>query len=110
VNDIYYANALNIHSRKGNNKKPPFRTKRWFLLREGGRLHITHATTEALADICGTPVEHPPNNPDFASSDFWAFPTLKHELRGQKFSTDAKSKSHRPFSRKYVLKWCATRV
>jgi histone-lysine N-methyltransferase SETMAR len=48
--------------------------------------------TEALADIGGTPVEHPPYSPDLTTCDFWAFAMLKHELQGQKFSTDTEVK------------------
>jgi hypothetical protein len=32
--------------------------------------------------IGGTPSEHPPYSPDLAPCDFWAFPTMKREIRG----------------------------
>jgi hypothetical protein len=48
--------------------------------------------TEVLIDIGVTPVEHPPYSPDLASCDFWTFPMLKHEVQGQKFSTDTEVK------------------
>jgi hypothetical protein len=35
--------------------------------------------------IGGTPSEHPLYSSDFAPCDFWAFPTMKRELRGKKF-------------------------
>jgi hypothetical protein len=38
--------------------------------------------------IGGTPLEHPPYSPDLVSYDFWAFPTMKRELRGKKFRYD----------------------
>jgi hypothetical protein len=38
---------------------------------------------DALTEICGTPLEHPPYIPDLAPCDFWFFPTMKRELRGQ---------------------------
>jgi hypothetical protein len=38
--------------------------------------------------IGGTPLEHPP---DLAPCDFWAFPTMKRELRGKKFQSDQRS-------------------
>jgi hypothetical protein len=41
--------------------------------------------------IGGTPLKHPPYNPDFAPCDFWAFPTMKRELRGKKFRRDQRS-------------------
>jgi hypothetical protein len=41
--------------------------------------------------IGGTPLEHPPHSPDLAPCDFWAFPTMKRELRGKKFRSDQRS-------------------
>jgi hypothetical protein len=38
---------------------------------------------DALTEIGETPLEHPPCSPDLASCDFWDFPTMKRELRGQ---------------------------
>jgi hypothetical protein len=38
---------------------------------------------DALTEMGGTPLEHPPYSPDPAPCDFWAFPTMKKELRGQ---------------------------
>jgi hypothetical protein len=45
--------------------------------------------------IGGTPLEHPPNSPDLAPCDFWAFPTMKRELRGKKFPSDQRSAAAR---------------
>jgi hypothetical protein len=36
----------------------------------------------------GTPLEQPPYRPDLAPCDFWAFPTIKRELRDKKFRSD----------------------
>jgi hypothetical protein len=36
--------------------------------------------------IGGTPLQHPPYSPDLAPCDFWAFPTMKRELRGSSWS------------------------
>jgi hypothetical protein len=41
--------------------------------------------------IGGTPLEHPPYSPDLARCDFWAFPTMKRELRGKKLGNDQRS-------------------
>jgi hypothetical protein len=38
---------------------------------------------DTFTEIGGTPSEHPPYSPDLAPCDFWAFPTMKRELRGQ---------------------------
>jgi hypothetical protein len=37
---------------------------------------------DALTEIGGTPLEQPPYSPDLAPCDFWAYPTMKMELRG----------------------------
>ena len=42
----------------------------------------------ALTEIGGTALKHPPYSPDLAPCDFWAFPTLKRQLRGTRFSSD----------------------
>jgi hypothetical protein len=41
--------------------------------------------------IGGTPLEHPPYSPHLALWDFWAFPTVKRELRDKKFRSDQRS-------------------
>jgi hypothetical protein len=41
--------------------------------------------------IGGTPLEQPPYSPDLAPCDFWAFPTMKRELRGKKCRSDQRS-------------------
>jgi hypothetical protein len=46
--------------------------------------------------ISGTPLEHPPYSPDLAPSDFWAFPTMKRELRGKKFRSGQRSAARFP--------------
>jgi hypothetical protein len=38
---------------------------------------------DALTEIGGTPLEHPPYSPDLVPCDLWAFPIMKRELRGQ---------------------------
>jgi hypothetical protein len=39
---------------------------------------------DALTEIGGTTLEHPPYSPDASPCDVWAFPTMKKELRGKK--------------------------
>jgi hypothetical protein len=41
--------------------------------------------------IGGTPSEHSPYSPDLAPCNFWAFPSMKRELRGKKFRSDQRS-------------------
>jgi hypothetical protein len=44
--------------------------------------------------ICRTPLEHLPYSPDLAPCEFWAFPTMKRELKGKKFRSDQRSSAH----------------
>jgi hypothetical protein len=41
--------------------------------------------------ISGTPLEHPPYSPGLTPCDFWAFPTMKRELRCKNFQSDVRS-------------------
>jgi hypothetical protein len=38
---------------------------------------------DVLTGIGETPLENPPYDSDLYPCDFWAFPTVKRELRGQ---------------------------
>jgi transposase len=51
---------------------------------ENGRPHTAKVAMGELTEIGGTPLEHPPYSLDLAPCDFWAFPTMKRELRGKK--------------------------
>ena len=62
--------------------------KQWFLLQDDARPHIAAVALTALTEIGGTALKHPPYSPDLAPFDFWAFPTLKRQLRGKRFSSD----------------------
>ena len=42
----------------------------------------------ALTEIGGTALKNPPFSPDLAPCDFWAFPTLKRQLRGKRVFSD----------------------
>jgi hypothetical protein len=71
VNGVYYANTLKTHLGNAIRKKrPEFLTKRWLLLQDNAQLHTANVAMEALADICGTPVEHPSYSPNLAPCDF----------------------------------------
>jgi hypothetical protein len=47
----------------------------------------------ALTEIGGTQLEHPPYCSDLAPCDFWAFPAMKMELRGQNLLFHSPSKA-----------------
>ena len=62
--------------------------KQWDLLQDNARPHIANVASAALTEVGGTTLKLPPYSPDLAPCDFWAFPTLKRQLRGKRFSSD----------------------
>jgi hypothetical protein len=58
--------------------------------------------------IGGTPLEHPPYSPDLAPCNFWAFPSMKRELRGKKFRRYFEKRDRHRTSTKFrlgVIRW-----
>jgi hypothetical protein len=51
----------------------------------GGELALRDlkVAMDALTEIGGTPLQHPPYSSDLTPCDLWAFTTMKRELRGQ---------------------------
>ena len=88
LNGNCYANVLKTHLRGAMRKKrSDLLKKQWFLLQDNTRPHITAVALAALTEFGGTALKHPPYSPDLAPCDFWAFPTLKRQLRGKRFSS-----------------------
>jgi histone-lysine N-methyltransferase SETMAR len=91
VSGQYYATVLRRDFRNMIRKGRTFPEK-WFLLQDNARPHTAKVAMDALTEIGGTPSEHPPYSPDLAPCDFWAFPSMKRELRG-KFRCDEEAKT-----------------
>ena len=68
-------------------KRPDLLKKQWILLQDNARPHIAAVVLAALTEIGGTALKYSPYSPDLAPCDFWAFPTLKRQLRGKRFSS-----------------------
>jgi len=68
-------------------KRPDLLKKQWFLLQDNARPHIAAVALAALTETGGTALKHPPYSTDLSPCDFWAFPTLKRQLRGKRFSS-----------------------
>ena len=89
MNGDYYANVLKTHLHGAMGKKSTdLLKKQLFLLQDNAHPHIAAVALAALAEIDGTALKHPPYSPDLAPCDFWAFPTLKRQLHGKRFSSD----------------------
>jgi hypothetical protein len=63
-----------------------------------GKAQKSHGVRSGLNSVFGlekvdqwTHSEHPPYSPDHAPCDFWAFQTMKREVRGKKFRSDQRS-------------------
>ena len=88
VDDDYNANILKPHLRGAMRKKRlDLLKKQWFLLQDNAGPHIAAVALAALTEIGGTALKRPPCSPDLVPCDFWAFPTLKRQLRGRRFSS-----------------------
>jgi hypothetical protein len=66
-----------------------------FMVGKAQKSHMARSDLNSVFDlekwIGGTPSEHLLYSPDVAPCDFWAFPTMKMELRGKKFRSDQRS-------------------
>jgi len=89
VNGDYYVDVLKTHLHGAMRKKRlDLLKKQWFLLQDNARPHIATVALAALTEIGRTALKHPPYSLDLAPCDFWAFPTLKRQLRRKRFYSD----------------------
>lgn len=58
------------------------------LLHDNAPAHTSHVAKAAVAQSGFVELPHPPYSPDLAPSDFFLFPKMKSELKGQRFSDD----------------------
>lgn len=62
-----------------------------------------HGCIQALIDIGGTPVKHPPYSPDLDPCDsFWAFSTFKHSYKARNIALTLKR--NKPSSLTYTIR------
>jgi len=69
-------------------KRPDLLKKQWFLLHDNAGPHTAAVALVALTETGETKLKYSPYSTDLAPCDFWAFPTLKRQLRGKRFSSD----------------------
>ena len=82
--------SVNITRLRGamRKKRPDLLKKQWFLHQDNAQPHIATVPLATHTEIGGTVLKHPPYSPDLAPCYFWAFPTLKRQLHGKRFSSD----------------------
>lgn len=84
----YYSNLLVKLREEIKKKRRGMLTRGVLLLHDNAPAHSSVAACQT-ARRCGFEIlPHPPYSPDIAPSDFFLFPALKSDLRGQHFATD----------------------
>lgn len=63
------------------------------LQHDNARPHTSRATAEALRNLKFEPIPHPPYSPDLAPCDFYFFPLLKRDLKGNHYTSDDEVKA-----------------
>jgi transposase len=54
---------------------------------------VSTSTEEALRNLKFDPIPHPPYSPDLAPCDFYFFPLLKRDLKGNHYTSDDEVKA-----------------
>ena len=75
--------------RKTFRRKRPelFESGQWHFHQDNAPVHKSILVTDYLTQMGIKTVPHPPYSPDLAPCDFWLFPKLKENLRGNRYST-----------------------
>jgi histone-lysine N-methyltransferase SETMAR len=90
VTGQYYADVLDHPlTRHLRNKRPNLVESGWILHHDNAPAHGSRVVHEVLQRRQISLLEHPPYSPDLAPCDFWPFPRVKSQLRGQKFESSS---------------------
>ena len=75
--------------RKRFRRKRPelFESGQWHFHQDNAPVHNSILVTDYLTQMGIRTVPHPPYSPDLAPCDFWLFPKLKENHRGNRYST-----------------------
>ena len=88
VNKEYYIEVLREFRKTFRRKRPElFESGQWHFHQDNAPVHKSILVTDYLTQMGIKTVPHPPYSPDLAPSDFWLFPKLKENLRGNRYST-----------------------
>ena len=89
VTSAYYSQVLKVDLKRHIRAKRPEKVQNgWLLHHDNAPAHTAHLTVQTLNELDVEVLAHPPYSPDLAPCDFWLFPTLKKELRGQHFASN----------------------
>ena len=88
VNKEYYIEVLREFRKTFRRKRPElFESGQWHFHQDNAPVHKSILVTDYLTQMGIKTVPHPPYSPDLAPCDFWLFPKLKKNLRGNLYST-----------------------
>ena len=88
VNKEYYIEVLRELRKRFRRKRPElFESGQWHFHQDNAPVHNSILVTDYLTQMGIKTVPHPPYSPDLAPCDFWLFPKLKENLRGNRYST-----------------------
>ncbi|XP_026327857.1 histone-lysine N-methyltransferase SETMAR-like, partial [Hyposmocoma kahamanoa] len=89
----YYARTLERLKEAVKEKRRGKWTKGVLLLQDNAPVHKSNVAMAALHKCGFQSLTHPPYSPDLAPSDYYLFPNLKKDLRGNKFRDDEEVKA-----------------
>lgn len=87
VNAAFYEGVLKRLREAIRQKRPEKWKNGWLLHHDNAPSHTSFKILNFLARHNITCVNHPPYSPDMAPCDFWVFPKLKANLKGERFQT-----------------------
>ena len=80
--------SADMHAKTFRRKRPElFESGQWHFHQDNAPVHKSILVTDYLTQMGIKTVPHPPYSPDLAPCDFWLFPKLKENLRGNRYST-----------------------
>jgi histone-lysine N-methyltransferase SETMAR len=88
INGDYYAGLLYKLKDAILEKRPTKQHRGVLLQQDNAAVHKCNKARAAAAECGFEIIEHPPYSPDLAPSDFYLFPNLKNNLRGNRYAED----------------------
>lgn len=93
ITGAYYADVLRSVREAIKEKRRGLLSKGVLLLHDNAPVHKSRVAMAALTECGFEELDHPPYSPDLAPSDYFLFPNLKRDLRGQRFPDDESLKA-----------------
>lgn len=86
VNQAFYLEVLKRLRNNVRQKRPDlWQTRDWFFHHDNAPAHTAISVRQFLAKNNMSPLPHAPYSPDLAPCDFFLFPRMKRDMKGQRF-------------------------